>query len=200
MGLSANALVSLADVKSYLEIKADDFNSELEDMINRMSAEVETHCDRHFNSQTYTEYLDGDGSGSLILSQFPIISITSIYDDPDWKTTNYPESCLIDSSDYMYYADEGIVEYDGDLCFARGKKNIRVIYVAGYASIPYDVQHAVFEWIATVWKKKSEKRFGVSSVAIGDRNISYLNEGIPEAVRRRLAPYRNMGRHPRFNE
>lgn len=187
--LSDQALVSLATLRGYLDVANSDQDGRLTEMINWMSAEVCNYCNRTFAKTTYTNiYLDGDGSDTLLLPNYPIVSVSDLRDDVD---RDFGEDSIIDAEDYMPIADEGIIQLEGDLVFSRGKKNIRVSFVAGYDTIPYDVQHAVLEWAATIWKKITEKRFGVQSVSIGDRRIDYGNEKMPATVVARLSSYRN---------
>ena len=52
MALADNALVSLADAKTYLGITGSDDYSRLEQLINASSTAIESYCDRAFREQS----------------------------------------------------------------------------------------------------------------------------------------------------
>ena len=65
----------LAVNTQYLYINSDWM---LEQLVNAVSVEVESYCERQFLSRDYTEYLEG-GSDTLSLAQFPVTALTSLY-------------------------------------------------------------------------------------------------------------------------
>jgi hypothetical protein len=103
----------------------------LKRLINSSSAYISRICKRTFKYSTVSNELhDGRGVEWLTTDKFPIISITSIYDDPN---RDYGSDTLIDSDDYeIYHADAGIVRYlEGT--FSNSKSNVQISYVAGFS-------------------------------------------------------------------
>lgn len=142
---SIKEYTTLDDVRKYLGLATtfttdDDFIGTL---ITSVSAQIESYCDRILAEHTVTEYLDGDGKSVIILSEYPINSITTIHDDVDRA---YTSSTLIASTDYSY-DDNGIVKLDG-ITTSIGINNIKIIYSAGYKVLPADLAMAVKKLVA----------------------------------------------------
>lgn len=160
-------LISADDVKDYLGL---DDNTEqdayLADLILLVTSEVENYCGRTFASATFTEYFDGVFQDSLNLKNYPITSITSIHDDGDRV---YGDSSLISSSDYVYYADEGIVKFDSVL--SGGNKSVKVVYVAGYATIPSDLKLAIIKRVAAEYIEGHAQVNAIKSTGDGSGEI-----------------------------
>ena len=55
MSLDSNALVTLAEAKTYLGISGSDDDSLLNSLINNSSTAIESYCDRKFIAQNYKE-------------------------------------------------------------------------------------------------------------------------------------------------
>ena len=181
-------LVPLDRIKTYLEIAAGETGQDvlLQDLTKRLSAWVEQYCDRKFAKATYTEQRDGDGTDILVVTHWPIISVASLYDDPDRL---FGAATLIAPSDYVIYKDEGRIQLDG-LTFARGLQNVKVTYDAGYAEIPPDLQQAVCELIADRFRNKEHQ--GLRSLSIGAYSVAFTEAELPEEVRSILDSYRRI--------
>jgi hypothetical protein len=78
MALADNALVSLADTKTYLGVTGSSDDSLLERLINSQSTRIETYCDRKFRKGTYTESYNGNRQLRLRLRNFPVIKISRL--------------------------------------------------------------------------------------------------------------------------
>ncbi len=75
MSLDSNALVTLAEAKTYLGISGSDDDSLLNSLINNSSTAIESYCDRNFIAQNYSEFYNGLGQRKLRLRNFPVTSI-----------------------------------------------------------------------------------------------------------------------------
>lgn len=181
-------LVPLDRLKTYLEITDTDTSRDvlLQDLTKRLSAWVEQYCDRKFAKGTYTEQHDGDGTDVLTVAHWPIISVASLYDDPDRL---FGAGTLIAPADYVIYKDQGKIQLDG-LVFARGLQNVKVTYDAGYAEIPPDLQQAVCELIADRFRNKEHQ--GLRSLSVGAYSIGFTEAELPEEVRAVLDGYRRI--------
>lgn len=142
-------------------------------------------------STSLTEYYDGDGTDTLHLKAWPITAVTSIHVDDstprDWATDD-----LIDSDEYLIYENDGKVVLDGDV-FTPGKYNVKVIYTAGYATVPYDLQQAVEDLVIYWYQRQKEKRVGVRSVSVGDKSTSYEVD-VPKGVMSTFLRYKDYSR------
>jgi len=138
------ALTSLTKVKEFLRITDNNDDTLLTNLISRVEKEVKEYCQRDFEATDYTEYYDGDGTDTLLVDNYPINSVSELYDDPD---RDFGADTLIDPSDYVIYSEEGKVVLDGSV-FSKGKKNIKIVYNAGYTTIPADLEQAVIKLVA----------------------------------------------------
>lgn len=131
MAVDANALTSLVNVRAYLQFPATDTSKDtlLENLINRASAAIESDCGREFKTRTQTEthYLD-EATRRLMVKQFPITAITSITDDGTALTADELADCE---------NRETYIKLDTE---REGK--VDVVYTAGYATIPADLEQA----------------------------------------------------------
>jgi len=101
-------------------------------LINSVSRYIARMCKREFKYKSVSnEDADGRGQEWLKLNYYPIISVTSIYDDVNRLFT--ATSLLTEGTDFeINNANAGIIRYlDGT--FASGTSNVRSTYVAGYS-------------------------------------------------------------------
>jgi hypothetical protein len=181
------ALVTLEEVKDALDISKIIQDDIIVRLIDDVSSAIETFCDRQFKSRDYTnEDYDGDGSNVIYTKEYPINSISSLYDDPD---RNFTSSYLIDPSNYVFYSEEGKIQLitttgsSGMLLgnFSRGAKNIRINYNAGYDAIPYDLRMIATEITVKKLQTYSTRNIGVNSVTTQGETMNIaLNDILPE--------------------
>ncbi|HNX82476.1 MAG TPA: phage head-tail connector protein [Candidatus Omnitrophota bacterium] len=146
-GLTGSELTTLANVKTALSIVNTDDDAYLNSLIARVTDEAETYCRRKFADATYTEKYDGNGCQSMQLKQYPITSITSVHDDLDRA---FLSDTLIDSDDYVFDAESGILTLDWSI-FSRGVQNIQVVYNAGYTTMPQDLEQAAIMLVSSYY-------------------------------------------------
>ncbi len=144
-----------------------------------------------FENNTYTHYFTGDGSDRLELRIHPANTITTVHVDVD---RSYGSSSLVASSDYELFSDQGLLllKTDSDQgSFTTGYRSVKVVYTAGYTSIPDGLVHAcglqVNHWYMnrdTIGKAKISQNTSTIDVA----PLSLLVE-----TTQALAPYRLAG-------
>lgn len=114
----------------------------------------------------------------------PVISITSIYDDP---LHAFGSDTLVDSSEYDLLGTAGTVSVRGDAShsWSRADRSIKVTCVAGFSTIPARIKHQcgllVRHWYAN---RSAAQVPGVGTGAVPQR---YL---IPDALWTDLAHWR----------
>lgn len=117
--------------------------------------------DRTWASTTQTEYYSSDGNTKEIyLKNYPVVSITTIHDDPDWE---WNSDDLIASTDYTFDTNTGVVYLDGP--FLKGRNSIRVIYVAGYSDddVPDWLKQILVRQVCHWYKQGDRARWDLSS-------------------------------------
>lgn len=180
MALAANALLTLAELKDYGALGSGSVrDTALEGIINRISDEIEKFCGRTFVSSgsDLTEYHTFATDTSEVCTpvlrtlEAPIISVTSVHEDPAWPPTYGAGSLLVADTDYLVVKPEGIIRRllaGGDRAWYSGRRAVRVVYKGGYASaatVPGHVKAVALRYAATIWKETERGQFGVSSAS-----------------------------------
>ena len=193
------AVVTAAEVRAYIPtLSGDGDDSVLNTLVSRFDAVASSHMGYpkqssgtvSIESGTYVEILDGPGGRELTTTVKPIISVTSIYDDPDLDYTDSAD--LIASSDYTLYGQEGrvVLDYNAtDASWSVGHRHIKITYVAGYGSggIPTAIKHAACIQVAHWYQARAH--IGRTNLSSAGQTVA-LNtlELLPE-VRKALQPY-----------
>lgn|SRR5574339_74072 len=187
MPLDSRVWVTLADLKEHLDISDTDKDSFLTNILNAAWEMAKNYIGYDLNDTVYTEDYDGDGTNELLLKKWPIISITSIKDDTD---RTFGSDTVIDSTDYLFDADTGLVTlFQGQGVFTSGRGNIRVVYTAGYTSIPYDAQRGLI--MLASWLAARAGTEAMIAQTLGGKSEQYENYNIPLYIRQCFAPYKN---------
>lgn len=173
------ALVTLATVKTRLNISGTAEDALLTALISQVEALVKNSVGYPIESATYTRYFDGTGTPWLPLPFRPVTSVTSVHLDDSgyWGQGDTPfdsSTALTEGTDYALRMDPNdpsgnasaglIYRINGvwPRPFRRstgllsphvlgplaGAGNIKVVFVAGYTSIPQDIQLAVCDVVA----------------------------------------------------
>lgn len=132
-------LTCLTNLKSELKETTTTFDRYLEALIQQASEAIEQYTGRKLRERTYgadgldAEYHDGDGSRAVYTLEYPIISVTSLYDDID---NNYSSTTLFAPADYHVFKESGRILLLSDATlgsvFQVGRANIKIVYTAGY--------------------------------------------------------------------
>jgi hypothetical protein len=167
MALNTYALITLDDVKEFSGKEGMKDNDLLEDLINRYSTMFETYIERNILSREYTEYQDGRRTYELFTKQYPITTVSGVYDDSAWA---WASSTEVDSSYYRISNDErSIVFWNWTL--GNYRQNVKIIYTAGYSSTPEDIKHACVTEVARAYKNRT--KVDVTSQTLPDGSIAY---------------------------
>lgn len=187
---TTNAIVSITEAKDFLKITAETDDAIIESLINRASSWANDYTGRLLLSRTNTEYYDGDGTGTILLRQYPVTSITNIYDDVDRV---FGSNTIIPAPDIILNQESGIVRlFNGTAAFNKGMMNVKAVYVAGYVTPPESLKEAVLVHVGHSYRRQyADQKFGVVSETTGDRTISYVNEDFPARAKSLLNPYRS---------
>lgn len=173
MALSSQALTTVDNAKIYLEIEDSSQDTAIEQLINAISNDIASKCNRTFRQSTQTEKITGSGNQIIALGMYPIASVDSV-------TVN---ENLIDPSEYEILAECGeLLRQDSiwpsaERCSqgyhfpvpeinqqpAPEKRNISVAYTGGYIlpsqeniksdppivrTLPYDLEMACMKMVA----------------------------------------------------
>lgn len=143
---------------------------------------------------TYTVYTGDPGvwreSGrELILEPFPVISITSIHDDPN---EDYDASSEVSSSDWSQRGRHGerivlktSATHGG---WSSADRAVRVILSAGYATPDDDLKMAVIV-LCDHWMRLRQSA-GYASLAVDGMSTSFRTEKFPDRVLQLIGRFR----------
>ncbi len=189
MAVGAQALIPYASHVTQWGGQPAADGSKVEDLIDAASEWALRYCKRYLKSQSVgPEYYDADGGVELMLKNYPVTAVDSIYQDPN---RDYGSGTEISSDDFEIYEDEGIILLTNAV-FLRGRRIIKITYTAGYTSIPNDLSNAMIELVNYWYDKFTNKRYGVKSVGDTSRQITYTDD-IPLDVQAIVRLYRKKG-------
>ncbi len=195
-------LTTVADFKALVGITTTDDNALISTIIDRVSAQTVAYCNQNFAKQTYTETMSGSGGKNLMVTNTPIVSITSVtYDgtvvDPSLYTIQEPEIGLIRSTTRWNYTY-------GDYLYS-------VVYVAGYVlpsftsgtvNLPLDIQAAALEMAKSMYNSRDEDS-SLFSESVPDVYEAQYGGSSGSSTGIKSSPLLNglatIGNHRRFN-
>lgn len=173
----------------------------IEPLIPEVSDEIARSCGLPFGlaRQTYTETLAGQGDRYIVLSQRPIVSITSItYDGTAVAGDDYriasPTGGLLSHTDGWW--QPGLWGY------SNGDPLYTVVYVAGYIlpgtgateTLPPAIRRVATELVAAAFSSSGRER-GVVETRMGDLTVKYdVGDAIPAAMLARVRHAIGLGR------
>ena len=158
LGLTTLSRLKLALGKSVTDTSEDD---RLLTLLDAAEAAVSRYLNRNLLQATYTEYLDGMGRPTLVLSHRPVVSVTGVWVDPvgyyGQSEGGFASStALTQGQDWALMAPGTNEKNPGTLRmlsalwdgtglsnWPQGQGNVKVTYVAGYTQVPADVSQAV---------------------------------------------------------
>jgi hypothetical protein len=176
----------MAEAKTHLKVPtgvtSDDLAIEM--FINAASERIAAWCDRVFIEAEYTELHSGRRQNFLLPNQYPIWSISEIRID---NSRNWSDAqTLVPSSAYSLSDYNTTIQYDGS--FPTGYNNIRIIYTAGYATIPSDLKLACLWFVEWFYRHRSREDMGRTTMTKNSESISVLAE-TPKMINQILLDY-----------
>jgi hypothetical protein len=190
------ALITASEARVYIPTLSDGEDTKLGTLIAIADNVLAGLCGippysgqtRTLEDQTYTLYLDGPGGRELYLPVRPIVSITSIYDDP---LLAYGASTAVDSGDWTAYNAEGLLILDADAthgAWSTSPRALKVTAVLGYATIPDAIKHACGLLVAHWWRNVIPS-LGKESISTQGSTVTLATAPIPRDVRMAMAPF-----------
>lgn len=208
--MAVTAIVTLDDIKTYLQIPTDDttYDSVLSSTFIPAAQEViERELGVIVPRNIIAERHHG-GSGAIWLRVLPVLYIANVEEGwgfYNWELTDQPVNSQPPVSIYAYSLDkpaEGMVTRRGpgnvNYPFQPGVDNIRVDYVAGRAEVPGSAFLAAQELIG-VWFRQSQLRWGNQANSAFDAlnedftrtsALETISLGVPYYVLELLKPHR----------
>lgn len=194
MSVGTYALADLATVKQYLGWASDKQDPLLEEVIDRVTALFEAFTNRKLAARDYdpdsdpdNAVLDGNGTDTLALPQYPVNSITTLSVD-EFEITERESRW---SCGWVLEKKTGIVRLSCYL-FTQGLANVEATYNAGFSTVPADLVQAFLEQVAWTWKlaPAGGKLLGQASQTGPDGTVTYVAGALLPTVRAALEHYK----------
>lgn len=168
-------LTTLENVKLILRIEQNGDDSKLLSLIHSESTFIERYCRRIFTQTNYIERFNGNNSKFYFLNNSPIQSISEVL--------------VSGVSKEVIAINKNQVLINGN--FERGILNCSVSYIAGYDTIPSDIEQACIELVGM--KYKQLENINISSISNGQMGTTkYIVGEMPDFVKVVLDQYKRV--------
>lgn len=199
------ALTTTSEYKTYAGVSGSTNDARYATLISAAEAYIKRYTGRSFESATFTHTFDGSGGESLQLREWPVTSITSVTQIYDDGTTQ-----VLDASTYRFdgTTNNGILyrvftgrgrfgaynaaqfgrwepgpfqRFGNGYVWDMGYQNYRVVYVAGYTTIPDELKLLVWK-IVDVWFAGAGQDASLQSESIGSYSYTRAKEPFPPEI------------------
>lgn len=194
------AFTTIANVKEYAGITITDFDALITNLIPRMEAFIKKFTDRDIEATNFTEQYDGtfENGGVLLLREFPINSVASLFDD---IALDFTASSEIPSTDFVVESKPGILRLtpfgttlpllERPRQFNEGVQNIKITYNAGFTTVPLDLEQATIELVAFKLRAADSGAGAITSEKLADHAVTFAGVRMSEPTREVLESYKN---------
>lgn len=184
-------LTTLAAYKQWGGVTGSTDDALLGRLISAASLFILGYLNTNIAQQTYNERRDGWGGVEMPLLYGPVASVSSLVINgqtipasPDGIAAGY---IIFPSSADGITA--GLV-LAGGYRFTRGRGNVFITYVAGFATTPLDVEQACLELVELRYKQRG--RSDVQSKTLQGEVISYKLDAMSDSIIQGLDNYRRV--------
>ncbi|ANB66177.1 phage gp6-like head-tail connector family protein (plasmid) [Anoxybacillus sp. B7M1] len=177
MQLADNALTTLEEVKSQLEINDGSLDNKIIRAINVASDRIERMCRRSFGLQNYV-YQVKEPARMVFLPNLPVVEILSINDSPATDVDFDSESGMIQK----WFCSGAVIRYRAGYVLPKDATD------TNKRTLPYDIEEACIRLVSYMVKETE----GVG-MKLGDFSIEIEAKeeaSMLEEIRGLLEPYR----------
>lgn len=184
MALEPNALIDVAYIESVARVIADADEARYEALINQASSLCEARTDRKLAAQPLDMIFDGTGKDTLLLPEYPIVSVTSVHIDAtrQWGA----EDEVTD-----YYKDDSLGILFRDSGWGWVRRSVRVQFTAGHETVPEDLKEACLEIVLWLAPRQKAGSVGLRGTKV-DGQEHELEITIPLHAQQVLRSYRRI--------
>ena len=172
----------------------------MEGLIEAVSAGFMSYTGRKLTARDYSPdpedqnydpdnaVLSGAGHRELLLPQYPVITLSSLFVDERAvarAVSPYASGWTLDNGAGVL----GLM----DQAFPIGSHNVKIAYRAGFETVPPDLAQAAVEQSAILFQESSvgHGRLGISARTLADGSVSYSQKTLLPRVAAVLDRYRN---------
>jgi hypothetical protein len=188
--MTAGDLTTLDNALAWLDLQNDIGPGMIARLISACSTQIQNYIGRTIALTPYTSTFNGRGSRSLMMPNYPVVSVSSVQVGPQ----SIPARVFGAAPGYGF--DDKTVFVDPPYRFDRGFQNVQIAYMAGYTTVPLDLEQACLDAVNDAWASK-EFAASVSEAKAGDHSqkftdvtqLSNTASLIPAQILMRLQPY-----------
>jgi len=192
-------LITVQDYKDLAGLESLKEDPRLTLLVASVSQMVKTYCANSFVdyfSSDKTEYFNVDFDTHILqLTESPVVSVTSVSERANYETAYV----ALTTGAFEYYLDtyrDSIFRTtgSGSKNWAKGPGAVKVLYKAGYATIPTDLKLAVADLIRYYHEEEYKDRRTLAGASITNKTTSsqVKNVGFPDHIKRVLDLYKNI--------
>tara|TARA_Y100001937_G_scaffold78861_2_gene106953 strand:- start:9611 stop:10240 length:630 start_codon:yes stop_codon:yes gene_type:complete len=197
-------LITLQQYKDFAGISGLSEDAKINVIIPSISQAVKRYCGLSFldfYNTNKTEFFDikDNMTNAVMLDESPLVSIVSVQ-ERESQADSYVTLISENSDSSGKY--EFTVDFESDTIFRttdtadkmfpKGRKAVKVVYKAGYASTPADVKLACFDLVKYYLKDERKERLNISGASITNQVSSSIQGNIdfPDYIKRILDMYK----------
>lgn len=196
------ALITLQDIWDYnSRIDPGDADIFLEGLILQCSGAISTFCSRKFAQTTHTEIHNGNGKETLILRHMPITTpLSTVTDGGIYLDSNRVFATALtewssSTGDYVVKSDGqeegGGYIYRVNGVFSKGIQNLKIVYQAGYTTIPDPVKLACLRYVTYLFQLVQQGLNAATMITTAGTMITGVqHRAMPDDVRDMLKPWK----------
>jgi IPT/TIG domain len=136
-------LFSITDCRSAMDYKLPSTVTDIDILAaeTRIREAFQQICDCYFYTTSVTEYIDGTGTPTIQVSEYHPTSITAavLYDSDGDIDETFDAT---DLSDCAVYPEEALIIRRSEGNWLSGKRNCKLTYYCGYATVPPEIKRA----------------------------------------------------------
>jgi len=154
-------LSTLTNVKRDLNMTdRNDDDARISALLEAVTRQAEMHCGRKLVSGEVTDYLDGRDYKRLVLSSPLVSAVASVHESADEPPVYDSTTLLVAGEDYWLQGSgaSGILIRVGR-CWPCGPDAVKVVYTAGFTTVPGDLERSAIEIIAVKLSKGRSQRY-----------------------------------------
>tara|TARA_S200002703_G_scaffold156605_1_gene162615 strand:+ start:859 stop:1449 length:591 start_codon:yes stop_codon:yes gene_type:complete len=192
-------LTTLNDYKAAEGIQSPKDDARLNFLIPSVSELVKTYCANSFVDYYSTNKVDTinvDWDTHIVqLTESPVNTIVSV-EERETYDSSYTTLTTTSHEYYLDSATDSVIRTTGGTTYkhwARGPGAVRIIYTAGYSTLPSDLRLAVFDLITYYLKDEHKERRTIAGASIQNQASSSQrnNVAFPDHIKRVLDLYKN---------
>ena len=190
-------LIDIDIYKTSEKIESTKDDNRINTLITSVSQLVKTYCGNsivdHFSSNKTETFNITWGSNLAQLTESPVNSIVSVEErenfSASYTTVPSTEYYLDGATDSVYR----VTTAGQSKNWPTGPASVRIVYKAGYASCPADLQLAVIDLITYYLKDEHKARQTIAGASIQNNSSSSQRDNVafPDHIKRVLDLYKN---------